>query len=98
MVIEFKGKENLASTSYNKIDHQGLRSVDVDHKDLDTYVTPFNLKNELGKIKIHVALTKLSKNTYYQKNISNVIDCSCIVIQPETLNLQEEHPTVMFKP
>jgi hypothetical protein len=43
-------------------------------------------------------LLEIAKNLVYRKQVMKMIDCSIATTQPDTLNLQDERPTVMFGP
>jgi len=60
--------------------------------------TLFNVENELNKIGIHIPLLELAKNTIYRNQVLQMIDYSNAVAQPDTLNLQDERPPVIFGP
>jgi hypothetical protein len=40
---------------------------EIGHKEADNDVSPFNIKHKLSKIKIHVIVIELDKNTPYHK-------------------------------
>jgi hypothetical protein len=43
-------------------------------------------------------LLEIAKNLVYRKQVMKMIDCSIATTQPDTLNLQDERPTIMFGP
>jgi hypothetical protein len=43
-------------------------------------------------------LLEIAKNPVYRKQVMKMIDCSVATTQPDTLNLQDERPIVMFGP
>ena len=58
----------------------------------------FNLQKELEKIKIPVPLTELLKQPVYQSQVTSFMLPLEIPIAPNSLNLQEERPMVVFGP
>jgi hypothetical protein len=68
----------------------------VQTKEPEKPVSTFNLENELIKIKILVPLIELAKNLSYKKQISKVINLLDSKSQIDVINLQDEHPTIMF--
>jgi hypothetical protein len=56
----------------------------------------FNLENELNKIRIPLPLLEIAKNLVYRKQDLKMIDFSIATTQPDTLNLWDERPTIMF--
>jgi hypothetical protein len=67
-------------------------------KELEESIPPFNIEKELSKIKIHVPLEELSKDPSYYKHIEKVIQRKGLVSLPDTVNLQDESPTIVFVP
>ena len=58
----------------------------------------FNLQRELEKIKIPVPLTELLKQPVYQSQVTSFTPLPESQITPDSLNLQEERPMVVFGP
>ena len=58
----------------------------------------FSLQKELEKVKIPVPLTKLLKQPAYQSQVSSFMLPQGAVPIPDSLNLQEERPMVVFGP
>jgi len=58
----------------------------------------FNLENEINKIKIRVPLVELAKNLMYRKKIAKMINFSVTESHANTINLEDDRPTIMFGP
>ena len=58
----------------------------------------FNLQKELEKVKILVPLIKLLKKPSYKAQVSQFMLSRGIGPLPDSLNLQEERPMVVFGP
>ena len=58
----------------------------------------FNLQKELEKIKIPIPLIELLKQPVYQSQVTSFMLPPGIPIVPDSLNLQEEIPMVVFGP
>ena len=91
-----KGKE--VSSSEKKPDHQVVKKLVVEDKEIEKINNSFNLENEPNKIKNHVPILELDKNTIYHKKMLKMMDFSNAVTQPNSLSLQDEMPTITFGP
>ena len=60
--------------------------------------TPFNLQKELEKVKIPVPLIELLKKPSYKAQVSQFMQPHGVSPLPDSLNLQEERPMVVFGP
>ena len=58
----------------------------------------FNLQKELEKVKIPVPLTELLKQPAYQSQVTSFMLPPEATLTPDSLNLQEERPMVVFGP
>jgi hypothetical protein len=96
--IQNKDKGKEITVSKQKYDHQAAKKTDAEHKETEKISSSFNLENELNKIRIPIPLLEIAKNLVYRKQVLKMIDCSIATTQPDTLNLQDERPTVMFGP
>jgi hypothetical protein len=67
-------------------------------KELEELVSPFNIERELSKIKILVPLVELAKNPSYHKQIEKMMQGKGSTNPPDTLNVQDESPTIVFGP
>jgi hypothetical protein len=56
------------------------------------------LEYKVNKIRIPIPLLEITKNTVYRKQVMKMIDCSIATTQPNTLNIHDERPIVMFGP
>jgi hypothetical protein len=56
------------------------------------------MENELNNIRILIPLLETAKNHVYRKQVMEMIDCSIATTQPDTFNLQDRRPTIMFGP
>jgi hypothetical protein len=67
-------------------------------KENEELVSPFNIERELAKIKIHVPLVELDKHPSYHKSIEKVMQWKGSKSLLDTLNVQDESPTIVFGP
>ena len=58
----------------------------------------FNLQKELEKVKILVPLVELLKQPSYKAQVSQFMLPHGVTSPPDSLNLQEERPMVVFGP
>ena len=65
-------------------------------EEVNKIVQNFNLKNELGKIKIPMPLTKLMKNLSYKELVLKMISLANNQPISDTVNLQEENPKIFI--
>jgi hypothetical protein len=56
------------------------------------------MENEINKIKIPVPLVELAKNPMYRKQIAKMINFSDTESHANTINLEDDRPTIMFGP
>ena len=56
----------------------------------------FSLENELGKLKIHVPLTKLLKNPSYKESFLKMINSASNQPISDMVNLQEENTRIFI--
>jgi hypothetical protein len=96
--IQNKDKGKEITTTKQKYDQQAAKKIDAEHKETEKISSSFNLENELNKIRIPIPLLEIAKNHVYRKQVMKMIDCSIATTQPDTLNLQDERPIVMFGP
>jgi len=94
LVIQTKHFETK-ETETKKLEN---KEVKVKTKELEKSVSTFNMENELNKIKILVPLIELAKNLVYKKRVSKVINFSNAESQFDVINMQDEHPMIMFGP
>jgi hypothetical protein len=67
-------------------------------KELEELISPFNIKSELSKINIPMPLVELAKNPSYHKQIEKMMQGKGSTNPPDTLNVQDESPTIVFGP
>ena len=67
-------------------------------KEFEELVSPFNIERELSKIKILVPLVELAKNPSYHKQIDKMMQGKGSTNPHDTLNVQDESPTIVFGP
>jgi hypothetical protein len=96
--IQNKDKGKEITVSKQKSNQQTTKKIDVEHKETEKISSSFNLENELNKIRIHIPLLKIRKKSYLSKTSDEMIDCSIATTHPDTLNLQDDRPTMMFGP
>ena len=65
---------------------------------VDRPSSAFSLQKELEKVKILVPLTELLKQPTYQSQVTSFMLPPEVIHIPDTLNLQEERPMVVFGP
>jgi hypothetical protein len=64
-------------------------------KEVEKIQSPFNFENEMEKIKIFVPFNELIKNVDY---IIQIIKMMKMEEASDTLNVQDDHPTILFRP
>ena len=64
-------------------------------KEVEKAQTPFNFESEMDKIKIFVPFNELIKNGEYRNQIIKMLKME---YAPDTLNIQDDHPTILFVP
>lgn len=67
-------------------------------KDTNKAAPSFSLVVELSKVKIPVPLTELVKNKQYKSQILKVLNLSDDSVSSDSINLQDDAPTIMFVP
>jgi hypothetical protein len=72
--------------------------IEREVKELEESVPPFNIEKELSKIKYSFPLMELARNPSYHKQIEKVIQVKGSTSPPDTVNLQDESPTIVFGP
>ena len=65
-------------------------------EEVNKTVQNFSLENELGKLKIHVPLTELIKNTSYKESVLKMLNSTSNQPISDTVNLQEENPRIFI--
>jgi hypothetical protein len=56
------------------------------------------LEHEINKIKIHVPLVELMKNESFKKSILKVLQPPASIISSDTINLEDENPSITVGP
>jgi hypothetical protein len=67
-------------------------------KQLEELVSPFNIEPTLSKINIIFPLVQLAKNPSYHKQIEKMMHGKGSTNPPDTLNVQDDAPTIVFSP
>jgi hypothetical protein len=67
-------------------------------KELEESVSPFNIESELSKINIPIPLVKLDKIPSYHKKFDKFMQGNGSTSPPDTLNVQDEFPTIVLGP
>jgi hypothetical protein len=70
--------------------------IEKEVKQLEESVPPFNIEKEVSKIKIPIPLVELDKTPSYHKQIEKFIQGKIPVSPPDTINLQDESPIIIF--
>jgi hypothetical protein len=96
--ILIKDKSKEATAAKQQSDQPTTKVTKIEPKEPEKSVSSFNLEHELCKIKIPVPLVELAKSPLYKKKISKIINFSDSEIHVDTINLHDEHPTIMFGP
>ena len=65
---------------------------------VDRSSSTFSLQKELEKVKIPIPLTELLKQPAYQSQVTSFMLPPEVIHIPDSLNLQEESPMVLFGP
>ena len=65
---------------------------------IEKFPPVFNLQKELENVKIPVPLTELLKQHAYQSQVTSFMLPPEAALTPDSLNLQEERPMVVFGP
>jgi len=81
-----------------KSKHESKKVPNANLKEAEKTIAPFNIEHEFNKIKISVPLGELVQNPAYQNEINKFLKGSKGETHPDTLNIQEERPVVMFGP
>jgi hypothetical protein len=64
-------------------------------KEVEKAPSPLNFENKMDKIKIYVSFNELIKNGEYRNQVIKMLK---IEEAPDTLNIQYDHPTILFGP
>jgi hypothetical protein len=64
-------------------------------KEVENAPSPFNFESEMVKIKNYVPFNELIKNREYRNQIIKMLKME---ESPDTLNVQYDHPTILFGP
>jgi len=72
--------------------------IEREVKELEESFPSFKTEKKLSKIKILVPLMELARNPSYDKKIKKVIQPKGSTSPPDTVNLQDDSPTIVFGP
>lgn len=65
-------------------------------KEPEKIIPPFNLEQELHKIKIQVPLSELAQNPIYHPQLQTFLQASSSNVDQDAINMQDEHPTIIL--
>jgi len=64
-------------------------------KEVDKFFPPFNFEHEMDKIKISILFNELIRKGKYREQIIKMLKMGGT---PDTLNIQDDHPAILFVP
>jgi hypothetical protein len=86
-------KRNKKETQTNRTEK---RDTEIPSREAEKMIGSFNLERKINKIKILVPLVELAKNPMYRKQIAKMINFSDAESHADTINLEDDNPTIMF--
>ena len=89
-----KGKGHTAEKEIEN----SVENKEEEVKDKKKVEPSFSLEVELTKVKIPVPLIELVKNKKYKSHILKVLNLSDYNVSSNSINLQDDAPTIMFGP
>jgi hypothetical protein len=91
-------KTKMAETKATQTNRTEKRDIEIPSREAEKTIGSFNLEREINKIKILVPLVELAKNPMYRKQITKMINFSDTESHADSINLEDDNPTIMFGP
>jgi hypothetical protein len=89
-------KTKTVETKETQTNRLEKKETKIPTREAEKMIGSFNLENEINKIKILVPLVELAKNLTYRKQIAKMINFSDTESHADTINLEDDSPTIMF--
>jgi hypothetical protein len=89
-------KTKTAKTKATQTNRTEKRNTEIPSREVKRAIGSFNLESEINKIKIPVPLVELAKNPMYKKQIAKMINFSNTESHADSINLEDDNPTIMF--
>jgi hypothetical protein len=89
-------KMKTNETNETQTNRTEKRDTKIPSREVERMMGSFNLENKINKIKFTVPLVELEKNPMYRKQIAKMINFSDIESRADSINLEEDNPTIMF--
>jgi hypothetical protein len=98
MVETQDAKMKMVETKATQTNRTEKRETEIPSREAEKTIGSFNLESEINKIKILVPLVELEKNPMYRKQIAKMINFSDAESHADTINLEDDNPTIIFGP
>jgi hypothetical protein len=91
-------RQRQTETKATQTNRTEKRDTEIPSREAEKTIGSFNLESEINKIKILVPLVELEKNPMYRKQIAKMINFSDTESHADSINLEDDNPTIMFGP